>query len=172
MSFDQILEARPSAAELLSLFGYYDRHLIPGSLLRTKKINENTASDNVINGEDADILEAELHLQDDEHFYQGDGEDSWGVLSDDEDDLGDIGYVDIDDASSINQIDQISPKVASSELHPVDDAVEIDLDFGDDCAMLRDYCLIEPDGDGMYLVHFNIQSGCLISCGTLRAKLF
>jgi hypothetical protein len=103
--FDQILEARPSVAELLSLFGYYDRHLIPGSLLRTKKINENTTSDNVINGEDADILEAELHLQDDEYFYQSDGEDSWGVPSDDEDDIDDNGYVDLDDASSINQID-------------------------------------------------------------------
>jgi hypothetical protein len=52
MSFDQIMEARHSAAELLSLFGYYDRHLVPGSLLRTKKVNvQGTRGNKVINGD-------------------------------------------------------------------------------------------------------------------------
>jgi hypothetical protein len=141
MSFDQVMEVRHSAAELLSLCGYYDRHLVPGSLLRTKKVNvQGTRGNKVINGEDADILEAELHLQDDQHYYQSDGEDSWGMPSGDEDDLDDT--------------DQIPPKVAGLDLHPTEDAVEIDLDFEDDCAMLRDYCLIEPDGDGMYSLQF------------------
>jgi hypothetical protein len=34
--------------------------------------------------------------------------------------------------------------------------------------MLRDYCLIEPDGDGVYLIYSNIQPGCPMSCETLR----
>src|SRR5882757_3274228 len=130
MSFDQILEARHSAAELLSLFGYYDRHLVPGSLLRTKKVNvQGTRGNKVINGEDADILEAELHLQDDQHYYQSDGEDSWGMPSGDEDDLDDTGYVDLDDPNSVNDTDQILHKAAGRDLHPTEDAVEIDLDF-------------------------------------------
>jgi hypothetical protein len=157
VSFDQILEARHSAAELLSLFGYYDRHLVPGSLLRTKKVNvQGTRGNKVINGEDADILEAELHLQDDQHYYQSDGEDSWGMPSGDEDDLDDTGYVDLDDPNSINDTDQILHKAAGRDLHPTEDAVEIDLDSEDDCAILRDYCLIEPDGDGMYSLPFRV----------------
>jgi hypothetical protein len=73
-----------------------------------------------------------------------------------EDDLDDTGYVDLDDPNSVNDTDQILHKAAGRDLHPTEDAVEIDLDFEDDCAMLRDYCLIEPDGDGMYSLQFHV----------------